>query len=319
MPKPKFHSRFQSVCDSSEPGQFFMVGILHYPSNPTSDLASTVHLTRRTPGRLDWDPIIQGADLFTYPSWFTCLVRDNANTLYVGEDDGFVRHKAGVTTVTKLRDKVKGLLTCAYVRGVDNVVFGTSDGEIIHYQDDQVSVKSIGSMFSKVTGRLNGMHGVGADFIVTVGPSGDVGQFTNGKWARVKSPTSVSLEGVWCCSTSEVYVVGLNASAWRWNGQDQWQALSFELKPDTNDFNVYSVTEFQGNVYAACGQHGVYQLKDERFVLVTPEKTGYVGQLAVTNVGLIGTGNAWGNDRGSWITLFEGKEWRSAQMQLVER
>jgi hypothetical protein len=316
--KHKDYSSFRAVFDAGEPGKFLLIGIMHHMPDPIADLSSAVLLAHRTPGRLDWSPIIQGGNLFNYASCFDCITRDPSGTIFVGQEDGFVRHKGGKANVVELRKqaKVGGMLMCVYARGVDDIVFGTYDGEIVHVQGKQVTVQKIGvSRFEHVTACLNRMHGIGADFIVVVGDGGNIGCYRNGKWERVRPPSNVRLSGVWCKSETEIYITGWKAHAWKWDGEDRWEPLEFDYIPDHIDLDVTDVVEYQGQIYAAGGRRGVFRLEGNRFVAIPKVKDEYVGRLAVTNIGLVGTGDVWG-DSGSWITLFDGKEWRANRFEL---
>jgi hypothetical protein len=305
----------QAVCDAGEPGKIYMVMILHHMPDPVADLASAVVLLNRTPGRLDWDPVVSGADLFSYPSWFYCVVRDPDGTLFLGESDGFVRHKDGVSTPISLLHELKGSLQCAYARGIDDVVFGSYAGEIVHVRGQQVTVQKIGvSRFEHVTACLNRIHGIGADFMVVVGDGGNVGRYRDGKWERIRCPSNVRLEGVWCKSEKEIYIAGSKEKAWRWDGEDRWEALEFDYVRDHIELDLTDLVGFQDQIYAAGGWHGVFRLEGNRFVALPKVKDEFVGRLAVTNIGLVGTGNVWGQESGSWFTLFDGIEWKAKQL-----
>jgi hypothetical protein len=317
--KFKDHSSLQAVCDSDTPGKIYVVGILHHMPDPIADLVSDVYETTRTPGRLDMEPVVSGGALFDRPSWFHCITRDSIGTIYTGESDGFVRLQNGKATVVNLLHEIEGSLQCCYARGVDDIVFGSYDGEIVHVQGKQVTVQKIGvSRFEHVTACLHRMHGIGPDFIVVVGDGGNIGCYRNGKWGRVHPPSNVRLSGVWCKSETEIYVTGWKAHAWRWDGEDRWEPLEFDYTPDHIDLDVTDVVEYQGQIYAAGGRRGVFRLEGNRFVPIPKVKDEYVGRLSVTNIGLVGTGDVWG-DSGSWFTLFNGSEWRSTQMKLVRK
>jgi hypothetical protein len=316
----KDESSFGCVCDGNEPGQFFLIGILHHMPDPISDLVSDVLDARRSPGRLDWNPVVSG-EQFSYPSWFRCVAKDPAGSLYIGEDDGFIRHKNGTSKVFELRKsmKVEGMLQCVYARGIDDIVFGTYDGEIVHVQGDTVNIQKVGkSRFEHITTCFRAIHGIGSDFIVIVGDGGNVGRYRDGKWERVRSPSNLSLGGVWCKTEHEIYIAGNNGKAWRWDGEDRWEPIEFDYVPDHISLDVGSLVEFKGIIYAAGGRRGIYRLEGDRFLPVPKFKDEYVGRLAVTNIGIVGTGDVWGAS-GSWITLFDGEKWSSAQLKLTRK
>ena len=316
------HSSLKAACSGDQPGSMFLIGVLHILPDPSEDLASDVLACRLGPNGLTWDPVIPAADFFDYPSWFTCVVRDPAGTLYVGEDDGYIRHADGKSVAVNLsrEAKVKGSLQCAYVRGVDDVVFGSYSGEVVHVHNGQVTVQQVGtSRFEHITACLNRIHGVGADFIVVVGDGGNMGCYRNGRWERVRPPSTVRLQAVWCRSETEIYVGGWDEKAWRWDGADRWEPLTGEFPPNdgpgSNSQGFSDFVEFEGQLYAATGRQGIQRLEEDRFIPVPKVKQEYVGRLFATNIGLVGLGGVWG-DSGSWLTLYDGERWRATQVKL---
>ena len=303
-------------------GQLFLIGLLHILPDPIEDLGSDVYDLRMGEGRLDMEPVVQSGDHFNYPSWFTCVVRDPAGTLYVGEDEGYIRHADGKSVAVNLsrEAKVKGSLQCAYVRGVDDVVFGSYSGEVVHVHNGQVTVQQVGtSRFEHITACLNRIHGVGPDFMVVVGDGGNMGCYRNGRWERVRPPSTVRLQAVWCRSETEIYVGGWDEKAWRWDGADRWEPLTGEFPPNdepgSNSQGFFDFAEFEGQLYAATGAQGIQRLEGDRFIPVPKVKQEYVGRLFATNIGLVGLGGVWG-DSGSWLTLYDGERWRATQVKL---
>lgn len=318
----KDHSRYQAACSGGMPGQLFLIGILHILPDPTEDLGSDVYDLRIGAGRLDMEPIVESGDHFEYPSWFKCVVRDPQGTLYIGEDNGYIRFASGKGVAVNLASQanVKGSLQCAYVRGVDDVVFGSYHGEVVHVLKGQVTVQQVGkSRFEHITACLNRIHGVGADFMVIVGEAGNMGCYHNGRWERIRPPSSVRIQAVWCRSEAEIYIGGWDEKAWRWDGADRWTPLVGEFpandEPGSNSQGYSDFAEYQGQLYAATGHQGVQRLEGDRFVPVPKAAEEYVGRLFTTNIGLVGLGGVWG-DEGSWFTLYDGERWRAKQVKL---
>jgi hypothetical protein len=316
--KYKDQSTLEFIHSGTRDGHVYLIGIRHVLPDPTEDLSSTVFdLTLSTEG-LEWKALVQGASLFDYPSWFTCLVVDPRGTLYIGEGNGYIKYQDDKSTVFSLKKipDLKGNLQCAYVRGVDDVVFGSYHGELVHVQGDKISVHKIGkSKFEHITASLNQIHGIGADFMVVVGDNGNIGRYQNGAWERIRPPSNIKLEAVWCRSQNEIYVGGWEGHAWRWDGNDKWQKLVVPSPEEGKSFYINDFAEYQGVLYAACCDRGIHRLEGDKLVPVPKVKNEYVGRLATTNLGLVGLGGVWGEE-GSWFTLFDGKSWRSTQIQL---
>ena len=320
MAKKKYpdQSSLRAICSSPQTGHAFIVGILHILPDPTEDLSSSVYDITLPNTGWHMDPLVHAADHFTYPSWFRCLASDPNGTLFIGEDDGFIKHQNGRSSAFDLGKLagVKGALECIYVRGVDDVVFGSYHGELVHVQGDNISVHKIGkSKFEHITASLNQIHGIGADFMVVVGDNGNIGRYQNGAWERIRPPSNIKLEAVWCRSQNEIYVGGWEGNAWRWDGNDKWQKLVVPSPEEGKSFYINDFAEYQGVLYAACCDRGIHRLEGDKLVPVPKVKNEYVGRLATTNLGLVGLGGVWGEE-GSWFTLFDGKSWRSTQIQL---
>jgi len=321
--KYKDQSRLQYVCSGGEAGQIFLVGILHVLPDPIADMESAVLDFRLGQDRWDVEPIVQAADYFVeYHSWFHCIVRDPAGTLYVGQESGYIRYANGKGTAVHLGMSIgmTGTVQCAYVRGVDDIVLGTCDGEIVPLQGDKATLHKVGtSRFEHITACLSRIHGIGPDFIVVVGDGGNIGCYRNGKWEKIRPPRNVKLEAVWCRSPTEIYIGGWNELAWRWNGADKWEPLTGQFKPSeepgTNSQGFHDFAEYQGELYAATSEYGIQKLQGDAFVPVPKVKEEYVGRLFATNIGLVGLGGVWG-DEGSWFTLYDGERWRSTQVKL---
>lgn len=323
--KFKDESSVVGVCSGSKPGQIYLIGILHHMPDPIADLASDVYDFRLVETGWQVKPIVASDGLFDYPSWFKCVVRDPAGTLFVGQEDGYVRHAIGKSVVVNLGKTigVKGMLECAYVRGVDDVVFGTYNGEIVHVKDSQATVVQVGtSRFEHIAACLNRIHGIGPDFMVVVGDGGNIGCYRNGKWEKLRSPSNGTLSAVWCRSQSEIYIGGWNELAWRWDGADRWEPLQGHFDPWTqptaNSQGFDDFTEYQGELYAATSNYGIQKLQGNTFVKIPKTKQEYVGRLFVTNIGLVGLGGVWG-EPGSWFTLYDGQRWRATQIKLKRK
>lgn len=311
-------SSLGGICSSAQSGHALIVGILHFLPDPLENMSSSVCDFTISESGWHMYPVLHAADHFNYPSWFRCLGVDPNGTVFVGEDDGFIRSKNGQSLAFDLFEiaRVKGAPDCLYVRGVDDVVFGSYHGEVIHVQGEKITVHQIGrSRFEHVTGSLNRMHGVGSDFIVVVGDGGNIGCYRGGAWGRIRPPSNVKLEAVWCLGENEIYIGGWEGHAWRWYGKNQWHRLTLSTNEEAGEFYISDFAEYEGVLYAACCDKGIYRVEGDALVPVPKVKNEYVGRLSATKIGLVGLGGVWG-EQGSWFTLFDGKNWRSTQIQL---
>lgn len=310
-----FYMRLQAVCSGKAQGQLFIVGIVHRYPDPVSDPRSVVLDAQITDKGLVWKVLLDGAQIFTdHYSHFNCMVRDQQGTLYVGEDDGLVSYQEGGGTVIDLWKQVEGSMECAYARGGTQVVFGSTNGWIVHFDKGTLISKVQVGHENQRNNFLTAIHGVGADFMVTVGWKGIVARYSADQWVKVAAPSNVDLRAVWCCSETEIYIGGQAGLAWRWDGDGRWQPLAIDTSKDPKVVFT-GFAHFQGTLYAVCGGN-LYRLEGHTFVpLPKVCEDQQIGELAVTTSGLIGLGCSWGQ-RGNWFTRFDGKTWTAEQINI---
>lgn len=318
--KPKIYTCLQAACESGELGHLRVIAISHQMPDPIADLTSYVidlDLNAKTP---KYEILVNGGkEMFpVYPSWFRCIVSDPADTVFVGEDDGLVCFRNGKTTTLNFGKGV-GITNCCYARGSDDVVFGTSNGEVVHVAgyELKLQITQIASP-AKIKSdecNVNAIHGIGPNFMVAVGESGLVSRYCNGTWERIKPPSNARLTTVWCRNEKEIYVGGWSGHSWRWDGEDRWQKLKVDFKFEMRDFDFANIAEYQGVVYAACYTNGVYRLDGNTWAPIPKIQDEDVSFLTTTSSGLIGLGALWG-DSGSWLTRFDGETWTTQQIHV---
>ncbi len=310
-----FYTCLQAACSGGAHGNLFIVGIIHRYPDPTSDPRSVVLDAQITGKGLAWKVLLDGEKLFTdHYSHFNCMVPDPDGTLYIGEDDGFVRSQRGQVTATKLRGQVKGSLECVYLGAGTQFVFGTADGWVAHFDKGTLISKAQVGHENYDYNFITGIHGVGADFMVAVGWKGIVARYSSGQWVKVPAPSNVDLSAVWCSSKTEIYIGGQSGLAWRWDGDGRWQPLAIDTSKDPSVVFT-GFAHFEGTLYAACGGD-LYRLEGDTFISVPKVfEDQQVGALVVTTSGLIGLGGSWG-PRGNWFTRFDGKTWTAEQINI---
>ncbi len=317
MAKKKiYHTSLKAVCSGAHADQIYLAGVQHQMPDPIADQVSYVLDARLGSERMNLTPLFNGGALIKdHYSGFNCIVRDSAGTLFVGEDDGIVRHQNGESHVFKLTKSIKlqGLVNCAYVRGIDDVVFGSSKGTLIHLKEGKFSLIKVPRTSADAS--VDQIHGIGADFMVGVGSQGHVVCFRGGEWGKIKAPVNSQLEAVWCKSKTEIYVGGWFGRAWCWDGDGRWTPLQTDFSGEERDFNFRGFAEYQGILYAACSANGLYRLDGARFIPIPKVANAYVSSLTVTNIGLIGLGGVWG-ESGSWLTRFDGTNWTAEQIHI---
>ena len=151
--------------------------------------------------------------------------------------------------------------------------------------------------------------------MVAAGAHGFVAKHKNGQWKQVKFPSNIDLSGVCCRSEKEVYVAGRNRLAWRWDGEGRWKQLEVKFDGDPNDLTFCDLAEYEGVIYAAGAEHGIYRPEGDKFVPVPKVADEYVLRLRATASGLIGLGAVW-SESGNWFTHFDGENWTAQQINI---
>jgi Tfp pilus assembly protein PilX len=99
-----------------------------------------------------------------------------------------------------------------------------------------------------------------ADLGFAVGPAGYILQYNGTTWAKVTSPTTQALNGVFIVSTSEAWAVGAAGVIIKWNGTS-WSSFT---SPTTTALNSLKMIDSNGNGTAdfgcAVGNNGVVLL-----------------------------------------------------------
>ena len=316
--KPRFYTNLQAACDSEVPGHLLVIAISHQMPDPIADMTSYVidlELDAKPP---KYEIVIKADEqLFPkYHSGFNCMVRDPSGTLFVGEDDGIIRYREGKAALIDFGAHA-GITNCCYVRGVDDVVFGTLKGEAVHFTKQGLRAVPLASP-TKIKANechVNAIHGIGPDFMVAVGESGLVSRYRKSTWERIKPPSNTYMTSIWCRSETEIYIGAKRGLVWCWDGDSRWKKLKVDFEHASLNFTFACITEYQGTMYAACVDHGVYRLVGDTWVAIPKVKDEDVCFLVVTSLGLLGLGALWG-DSGSWLTRFDGTTWTTQQIHV---
>ena len=244
------------------------------------------------------------------------MAKTSDGVLYIGEDDGFIRYQNGKSEIFNYGSGV-GISNCIYIADNNSLVFGTSNGEVVHVNDRDFHVLEIATSAKRQSGdaSVEAIHGIGANFIVAVGESGLVSRYRDGVWERIKPPSNAYMTSVWCRSETEIYVGAKRGLAWRWDGENRWKKLKVDSEHANLNFTFSSITKYQSIIYAACAEHGVYRLNGDTWVAVPDAADKTVCFLRETACGLIGMGALWG-DSGSWLSRFDGTTWTTQQIHV---
>lgn len=314
----KYFTNLQGACDSGAPNKLFAVAISHRMPDPISDMISHIVEIDLSSYPAKYNILLTANDSMfpKYYSGFNCIARDPSGSLFVGEDDGIIICKDGKAALVNFGVHA-GITNCCYVRGIDNVVFGTARGEVVHFDRNQLQAVRLGSQKNVELDecKVSAIHGVGADFMVAVGENGLISCYRNGVWTSVKPPSNAYMRSVWCRSEAEIYVGAKRGLAWRWDGKDKWEKLKIDSNQSSINFTLASIAEYQGEIYAACVEHGIYCLRNNTWIAIPKVKDEDVRFITASSSGLIGLGALWG-DSGSWLTRYDGKSWTAQKIQV---
>jgi hypothetical protein len=319
MPKKaKYYTNLEAAWSGEEQDHIYAIAISHRMPDPIADLNSYVIDLNLGGIQPTYKILINGdkAMFPEYPSCFACMAKTSDSILYIGEDDGFIRYQNGKSEIFNYGKGI-GISNCVYLGSDKSVVFGTSRGEVVHVNDREFRIEEIAAPAKRQSGDANveAIHGIGSNFMVAVGESGLVSRYRDGAWERIKPPSNAFLESVWCRSETEIYVGAKRGLAWRWDGGSRWKKLKVDFAHGNPVFDFSSITEYQGTIYAACSEHGIYWLNGDTWVAIPEAADKTVCFLRETTSGLIGLGAVWG-DSGSWLTRFDGETWTRQQIHV---
>ena len=178
---------------------------------------------------------------------------------------------------------------------MSNKVFAVGEkGERVQITDNSVNITK-----DSMERCLNAVHGISAQNVFAVGDEGLISIYDGIAWKELETVTNCSLLDVLCLSENEVYIGGDNGVLLRWNGKE----LSWLESPK---ITITSLAWYQGKLYAATGQEGVYVLGSnglEEFKDLTIDILETIDDL------LFGVA-------GKFVVQFNGSEWWGGDLDL---
>jgi len=303
--------RYVDACDSHTKGKVYVIAMLHDVVEPYETL--TPYMVELDVQNLNENcsVIIDGSKLvWKYKTPFECMCRDERGRVYIGGHDGFIQYDGKFLDFVDLKAPDRRVFAlCA--RSVGNDVFwGDTGGGVFRYAKGKLDRQQL----NIYPNWINAIHGKPDGRVVAVGDGGLVASFVNSTWAKTQTPEEEWLRAVWVVDDQEIYLGGRSGLAWRWDGGTRWVELKVERKFEWG--TIFTDFAWYGNfLYAAAADEGIFRLEGDVFVPVTGIGDAYVSKLSVTESGLIGLGNVWG-ECGSWFTHFDGKTWSARQINV---
>ena len=259
---------------------------------------------------------MKSSDIFERSCVFNNIIK-SGNHIYIGESDGFIEVNEGKIKYFPTRKIIdaRGMVVSAYAKSNVQTLVGIYSGDLVQLSDGEVKkIYSPPGPIARGSKSIDRFHGIGEDFIVAVGNNGLILKFIDGQWSAVHGPTDVRLEAVWCKGYQEIYIGGWEGSIWKWDGDGRWEPLVIEAN-NPNEINFTDFAFFDGVLYVAAGQHGVFQLNNGKLTPINSIREAYITRLTTINSGLVGVGGLWGIP-GSWLTHFDGNKWSSQKVKL---
>jgi hypothetical protein len=315
-PDREIFSGLHDVCSGNAPNKIFAIAKIFQRPEPLDGLVSLLVEIEINDEILNFEKIFDGYENFTdYYSNFNCIGRGPDGQIYVGEDDGFIVLKDGRSNFISLRSSPPphGLQYSIYVRGVGRLVFGTSAGSIIHVDGNSFASHFLVPHEIRRSAFFTAIHGIGSEFMVAVGDGGVIAKYSDGQWKKIPCPTNDDLLAVFCKEPNDVFIGTRSGRVWRWDGDGRFAEVAIDDQGES--FAICDFEEYQGNLYGAFGNSGIYCLGDEGFFQVPETKGVIIGKIKSTNMGLIGLGAGWG-PYCNWFARFDGKKWNSQRLRI---
>ena len=310
------YMRFVDACNSHTKGMVYIAAMYHDVIDPFETTRSYLvefdfkNTNKNCKVIIDGSKIGEGSK-----SEFSCLCHDLDGFVYIGGNNGFFKYNGTSLEFIDVifPNKHREIICCARAIGND-IFFGDCGGGVIEYFEGELDR----SQLNKVDNNPNwidGVHGWHNSSVIAVGVKGLVAKRTNSKWEVIPSPSNESLKTVWVVDDKDIYIGGRSGFAWRWDGGGRWIRLKVKNNSEY-DITFMDFAWYENFLYAAACTDGLYRLEGDTFVPVTDIGSACVSKLSITDSGLIGLGNVWG-EYGNWITHFDGQKWAAHQINVA--
>ena len=273
------------IAGTSNEDVYLLANLYQEPLDP-EEIFSVV-------GRLSHRPLEQGTVIYDTETWLTSMDRSNEGSLFTVSAEGELHFlKQGKWSVLDLNcpDGLNAVWAAA-----NNKVFAVgSKGERVQITDNSINLTK-----DSMERCLNAVHGISAKNVFAVGDEGLIFIYDGIAWKELETVTNCSLLDVLCLSENEVYIGGDNGVLLRWNGKE----LNWLESPK---ITITSLAWYQGKLYAAAGQEGVYVLGSnglEEFKDLTIDILETIDDL------LFGVA-------GKFVVQFNGSEWWGGDLDL---
>jgi hypothetical protein len=147
--------------------------------------------------------------------------------------------------------------------------------------------------------RLNRVRGTSIDRIYAIGDDGLIWFFDGRTWTEQPSPTNHALFGL-LLTASQVWVGGADGVLFEL-GRQSWRELEIP-----NEITVHALAEFGGQIFAACGEDGLWVLQRDKLTKVK-DYALYDLQPA--------SGKLWGTG-GTLLAEYDGKQWLKSELDI---
>lgn len=311
------YMRYVDACNSHTKGMVYIAAMYHDVIEPFETLSPyLVEFDLNNINGNNCKIVIDGSKIGgKYKFQFTCLCRDMDGFVYIGTENGFVKFDGSSVEFIDVifPNKRRGSIYCGDAVG-NNIFFGDSGGGVIEYSEGKLDRSQLNKVDINPNW-INGVHGRNVSSVIAVGVGGLVAKRINSKWEIFPSPANAWLNAVWVVDDKEIYIGGEGSFAWRWDGDGRWIRLKVKNNSEY-DITFMDFAWYDNFLYAAACTNGLYRLEGDTFVPVTDIGNACVSKLSITDSGLIGLGNVWG-EYGNWITHFDGQKWAAHQINVA--
>ncbi len=247
-------------------------------------------------GKLSFSPQtgLEIEPLYETSDWLTSMAETKDGKIYSCSMRGLLHYFKSNKWRTVDLNCIGGIASICAADN-DHIFAVGRDGECIHIGPRKADVFC---KFHEMP--LNCVAGSASDNIYAVGDYGLTIRYDGKKWNRLPEQTGKHLLYVRCFSKDEIYLCGHRGIVSRGDGEN-WEKLH------APDIAFYSLARFNGTVYAAAGDNGLYKVVDSS---LKHEKDIVVYRLETIDRVLM----AWGGDL---LAQYDGVDWWSIHLDEI--
>jgi hypothetical protein len=113
-------------------------------------------------------------------------------------------------------------------------------------------------------GEVNSIHGISPDHLIAGGIGGQLWRWDGAQWHEMASDLRGLVSSIFVVSKTEAYAAGAMGRLFE-GSEHGW------VERASLDWSIFSIAVYAGRVLAACGNFGLYELKNDKLEMASAE------------------------------------------------